>query len=96
MRAGFRYLLAALGGAAAILALAAANPTPPPPVVAVSGVAVNICGIVPTIIVAYSDGTVKSFDHPFADVPKVSKEWTVAVEVKECQGKITFEPDEVF
>ena len=43
-----------------------------------------------------SDGTVKAFNPPFSDVPKLSNEWTVPIAVRECQGAVKLQPGEVF
>lgn len=61
-------------------------------VVAVSAVAVRVCGVVPVILVAYSDGTVKQFEHPFEGMPPdLPEQWESAITVSSCTGKVELE-----
>lgn len=70
-------------------------PVPPPalPVIAKNAIAVSVCGVTPAILVAYSDGSVRNFEPPFKDVPKVPNEWIVPISVLECEGKVQLQTE---
>lgn len=85
-------------GAIALLVLGSllpSEPPPPPPVVPKNAIAVTVCGVIPSILVAYSDGSVRNFEAPFKDVPKAPKEWTLPIAVLQCEGKVQLQ-SEVF